>query len=71
MDSKRISSFKAASGFNPNLTKPFRQPLHKTTKMNLPLHINAIKRNPTIGGRQNIYKASRKDEKENYSEDTS
>ncbi|CAG8729722.1 42945_t:CDS:2 [Gigaspora margarita] len=55
---------------NPNLTKPFRQPLRKTTTMNLLLHINAMKRNPTIGGKQNIRKASHEDEEDNFSEDT-
>ncbi|CAG8794570.1 12370_t:CDS:2, partial [Racocetra fulgida] len=50
------------------LTKPFRQPLHNTAKANLPLHINATKRNPTLGGRRTIHKAPRKD---NSYEDTS
>ncbi|CAG8790092.1 13716_t:CDS:1, partial [Racocetra fulgida] len=56
-----ISSIESASTLNPNLTKPFRQPLHKTVKPNLPLHINAMKKNPTIGGRQTIRKALRED----------
>ncbi|CAG8761157.1 3226_t:CDS:2, partial [Dentiscutata erythropus] len=72
MDLKRVHfEIYSASGLNPNLTKPFQQSLCKTTKMNLLLHINAMKQNSTIGGRQNIYKASHEDEEENYSEDTS
>ncbi|CAG8810178.1 44760_t:CDS:2, partial [Gigaspora margarita] len=58
------------STLNPNLTKPFRQPLRKTTTMNLLLHINAMKRNPTIGRKQNIRKPSHEDEEDNFSEDT-
>ncbi|CAG8589126.1 22493_t:CDS:2, partial [Dentiscutata erythropus] len=66
----KISSFKLASELNLNLTKLFRQSLRKTAKTNLPLHINAMKKNPTIGGRQNIYKPSHEDE-DNFSENTS
>ncbi|CAG8838846.1 35675_t:CDS:2, partial [Gigaspora margarita] len=67
----KISSFRSASELNPNLTKPFRQPLRKTTKTNLTLHINAIEQNPTIGGRQNIYKTSYEDEEDNFFENSS
>ncbi|RIB10675.1 hypothetical protein C2G38_2043297 [Gigaspora rosea] len=60
-ESKRpkISLFIPASTLNPNLTKPFRQPLRKTTNANLTLQTNALKHNPTIGGRQKIYKVPR------------
>ncbi|CAG8817441.1 17648_t:CDS:2, partial [Gigaspora rosea] len=44
----KISSFIPASTLNPNLTKPFRQPLRKTTNANLTLQTNALKHNPTI-----------------------
>ncbi|CAG8661869.1 12458_t:CDS:2, partial [Racocetra fulgida] len=57
---------KTFSSDNSNLMKPFRQPLRKTAKVNLPLHINATKQNPTIGGRQIIRKTSRKDNSYEY-----
>ncbi|CAG8614698.1 16300_t:CDS:2 [Dentiscutata erythropus] len=49
------------STLNPNLMKPFHQPLCKTTNTNLTLHTNAMKRNPTIGGHQRIYKVPQED----------
>lgn len=38
--------------------KPFRQPLQTSSKTNYPMHVNALKRNPTIGGRQILRKNS-------------
>ncbi|CAG8719122.1 26315_t:CDS:2, partial [Dentiscutata erythropus] len=39
------------------VTRPFRMPLKNLNQpLHLPLHINAMKNNPTLGRRQRLYK---------------
>ncbi|CAG8759331.1 158_t:CDS:1, partial [Dentiscutata erythropus] len=47
-----------------SVLKPFHSPLQDSSKVNLPLHSNASKKNPTLGGRQVLRRVSEMDNSE-------